>query len=55
MVDHDTIRMHFLTREYPDSNEMVRFLQSLTESEAASGQSETSQQGSGADDARASR
>jgi len=55
VVDHDTIRMHFLTREYPDSNEMVRFLESLTESEQAPGESETSQQGSGADDARASR
>jgi 2',3'-cyclic-nucleotide 2'-phosphodiesterase (5'-nucleotidase family) len=55
VVDNDTVRMHFLTREYPDSKEMVRYLESLEQSEEAGGESETSQLGSGVVDARASQ
>ena len=51
----DTVRMHFLTREYPDSSEMRRFLDEMTEPKPAEDGTSTSQLETGAHAARASR
>ena len=51
----DTIRMHFLTREYPDNTEMRRFLDSIAGSDGSAVEGRSSRLESDTSESRASR